>query len=218
MYFVLLGSLSSHLYSQELSTNYKNLTNHFKPYNLYVSKKKAVLRTNPTTYSMEIAVLDKGENVKVLYKNPHKIRIGLVEDYWYYVQTSKNYIGWIFGSFLGSSSEFVKDDFVNKNIVISNIKGIWWEINERGETEYRSFQFNPEEKKFVYKFQNTNKIEGEFNINEKGIIVLNKDLPIGKELEFIETPEGYRLIAQKKDKIYYFKKSNMELPEQENDR
>jgi len=207
-----LGSLTSHLYPQEIPASYKNLTYHFKSYDLYVSKKKAILRTNPTTYSMEIAILDKGEKVKVLYKNPHKVRVGLVEDYWYYVQTSKNYIGWIFGSFLGSSSEFVKDDFANRDIMIKNIKGIWWEINERGETEYRSLEFYPDENKFIYKFQNTNKIEGEFVISEKGIIELKKNLPIGKEIKFIETPEGYRLMSQKNDKTYYFKKSNIELP------
>ena len=207
-----MGSLTSHLYPQEIPASYKNLTYHFKSYDLYVSKKKAILRTNPTTYSMEIAILDKGEKVKVLYKNPHKVRVGLVEDYWYYVQTSKNYIGWIFGSFLGSSSEFVKDDFANRDIMIKNIKGIWWEINERGETEYRSLEFYPDENKFIYKFQNTNKIEGEFVISEKGIIELKKNLPIGKEIKFIETPEGYRLMSQKNDKTYYFKKSNIELP------
>lgn len=207
-----MGSLTSHLYPQEIPASYKNLTYHFKSYDLYVSKKKAILRTNPTTYSMEIAILDKGEKVKVLYKNPHKVRVGLVEDYWYYVQTSKNYIGWIFGSFLGSSSEFVKDDFANRDIMIKNIKGIWWEINERGETEYRSLEFYPDENKFIYKFQNTNQIEGEFVISEKGIIELKKNLPIGKEIKFIETPEGYRLMSQKNDKTYYFKKSNIELP------
>lgn len=180
----------------------------------------AILRTNPTSYSFEIALLKKGEKVKVLFHPEQKTKIGNIEDYWYYVQTSKGYIGWIYGSFLSEQSSSTEKETIDKNIVKENIKGVWWEVNDKGDTGYRSIEFsfdsdNSFSGSFIYKFQNSYKIEGEFYINEDGSIELNKELSIGKILLLHKTTEGYRLFVQNEEKTYYFKKSYSNITEEQ---
>lgn len=226
VFFILIlhwGMQFSPIYCENDSFVENNVLNikNFRSYYMYVSKNSAILRTNPTSYSFEIAILEKGEKVKVLYRSTQKSSLGGINEYWYYIKTNKGYIGWIFGSFL--SDKFIEEEkkSIDKNVLKNQLKGIWWEVNDRGETGFRSLEFTPPDDSFkgnfIYKFQNTYKLEGEYYINNDGIIVLNKELSIGNKIELIQTPEGFRLYLKKDEQPYYFKKSNIELENDKND-
>ncbi len=200
------------LYSQEYIMQNNNLSNHFSSYYMYIAKNNAILRTSPSSYGFEIAILSKGEKVKVLYHPEEKVKIGQEKDYWYYVETEKKYIGWIFGSFLTEYKSNKKEEKITQEKISKELAGIWWEIDDLGNTGYRSIEFitdssNPSKGKFIYKFQNTNPIEGEYEITNDGNIQLEKDLSIGKNFTFIETSDGNRIVIEIKNKKIYFRKA-----------
>lgn len=185
-----------------------------KPYEMYISKKYAILRSNPTTYAFEIAILNQGEKVKVLFHSEASSKTDKSYD-WYFVKTDKGYQGWLYGSFLSKNnptSEDLQKDQVSTETISKEIAGIWWEVDEFDSTRYRKFEFtlDKEDSKkgtFSYSFRDSNKIEGDFEIKNNGKVILKKNLSIGNVLNFIKNTEGYRIIIENNNKKYFFKKS-----------
>ncbi|MFN3604477.1 MAG: SH3 domain-containing protein [Leptonema sp. (in: bacteria)] len=180
---------------------------------LYVIKQGSVLRTEPSIYSFEVSLLNLGEAVDVLYKTNQKEVIGNSKSYWYYVKTERGLVGWIFGSLLSKTKVKEEEYFFDPKLVVNIIEGTWWEVNERGETGYRSLEIkkniqNPYEGILIYKFSNQEPQEIKYTISDKGIVLLEKALPIGKEIFLYETYNEHRIYFQSADKKQiFFKKA-----------
>lgn len=185
---------------------------------LYVVKNGAILRTEPTLYGFEVSLLSQGEEVQVLFKTQKEEIIGETKSIWYYVKTEKGLVGWIFGALLSKTKTKKEEYYFDPKLVSNILEGLWWEVNERGETGFRSLEFQKEnqdslEGTVIYKFQNTNPIEVKFKITEKGMIQLEKALPIGKEIYVFESYEYRIYFLNDNKKQIMFKKS--QVPKEE---
>ncbi len=188
-----------------------------KPYEMFVSKQHAILRSNPTTYAFEIAILNRGEKVKVIYQPEEKTAIGNSLQHWYYVKTEKGYEGWIYGTFLSKTNPTEEElplEQISLETLSKELVGVWWEVDEFDNTGFRKFEFNIDNQDiskgtFLYTFKDSTKIEGDFEIKNNGKVILNKTLPIGNTIHFMKNPEGYRIILENKNRKYYFKKSTI---------
>jgi len=58
------------------------------------------IRKEPTLHGTQIGMLQKGESVKILEKSKDKMKIGSMDDYWYYILTDSGVVGWSYGTFL----------------------------------------------------------------------------------------------------------------------
>lgn len=185
---------------------------------LYVLKNGTILRTEPTLYGFEVSLLNQGEEVEVLFKTQKEELIGETKSVWYYVKTEKGLVGWIFGSLLSKTKTKKEEYYIDPKLVSNILEGVWWEVNEKGEIGFRSLEFKKEnqdslEGKLIYKFQNNNPIEVNFKISEKGIIQLEKSLPIGKEIYVFESYEYRIYFINENKKQIIFKKS--QIPKEE---
>lgn len=61
---------------------------------------KTIMRIDPFINSSVITYINKGEIVTILNKSPEKDRIGNSRNFWYNVNYSKGYLGWIYGTSL----------------------------------------------------------------------------------------------------------------------
>ncbi|MCS7205964.1 MAG: SH3 domain-containing protein [Leptospiraceae bacterium] len=186
----------------------------------YVIRNFAILRTNPSTYAFEVSILKFGEKVEVIKKTPTPTRIGSVEDYWYFVKTQRGYLGWVFGAFLGNT-------LTQQNITVDTKKieeillGVWWEVDDKDQTRFRSIEFlleddkSPEQKskKFIYKNHGKKLKEGRFEVLNTGEIQFHPVLPIGDVATLYEVLNDYRMVLRKNEKEVYFKKAKTNIIE-----
>ncbi len=195
---------------------------------LYVVKDKAILRTNPTIYSFEVAILPRGEELKQIQNEPFQES---ERRNWFLVETSKGYKGWIHKNFISKNrvekSNEVENNYINKpEIVAKNLIGSWWEVDYIGTSGFRNIKFEEEENKkiidsyegkFTYQFKNTNTIKGIFKILSDGKIEFDPPLPIGNYLYLIDTLDGSRIVAKiekdQKKEIYFRKIQDEESTE-----
>lgn len=186
----------------------------------YIHLRKAILRTNPTTYAYEIAILNPGEKVEVLSRTEKKSKIGNVEEYWYYVKTESGYTGWIFGGFL-TDQVFQNPVGETRNVeeMESMVAGVWWEVDEKERTRFRSLELLLEEdaegksqkkaRKFIYSYQGKKLLEGRFEVFRNGTIHFYPSLPVGEIAELKEHVTEYRLLFRKDGRQWFFKKASV---------
>lgn len=203
------------IFSQNLDIyKYYHIKNTDKYIEMYVAKEYALLRSNPTNYAFEVAVLKKGEKVKVVYQPKERQTSSSIQE-WYFIITEKGYLGWIHSSFLSKTDPIREEnEQLSMYIISKELSGTWWEVDEFNSIGFRKFEFqidhsNREKGTFIYSFKDTPKIEGNFEIKKNGIIVLDKNLSIGNALTIIKNSDGYRIILEHNNKKYYFKKSKM---------
>ena len=181
------------------------------------------VRIAPFIFSARIALLNKGNTVKILEKSAGKTWIGNTSDHWYHIAIADGTSGWVFGRTIrvieSSSSDEVKE-MVTKfwkeeaDTLTKDLAGKWWSINRFGDFTYHGLILFDDGSYHSYRKGNEAKpIKGEFNFDiAKGEIIFLGGTSFKGNLNFIRRGRSYFLFRKDaKKKELRFKKIKVDI-------
>ncbi|MDH5657532.1 MAG: SH3 domain-containing protein [Spirochaetia bacterium] len=177
----------------------------------YIKSHAGILRLDPVSISPELDVLPYGTKIQIIKKTSEKMKIGSINDYWYFVKTEDLIEGWIYGNSITFLSSEIKDTHtgdvkLDPEKIKEQLHGKWWEIRDDGSTGLGKIYFW-DDGKYTYGYGRSDMTEGTYELI-KNYIVLDHGSTGGNRLEVFEVGDELRLTGKKKGKVYTFMKGD----------